>query len=87
MYKPAYIFILLLQTLLLSVSSLQATEMSSVDTKVLRTQQVFEELTLRAVNKGNLRNNSVVGILKTEVNTIVPVPRYVAVMDLSLIHI
>ena len=57
MYKPAYIFILLLQTLLLSVSSLQAKEMSSVDTKVLRTQQLFEELTLRAVDKGNLRNN------------------------------
>jgi len=83
-YKFTNIFILLIQTLLLSVSSLQAKEISSVDTKVLRTQQVFEELTLRAVNKGNLRNNSIVGILKTEVNAIVPVPRYVAVMDNAL---
>ena len=58
--------------------------MPLLDTKVLRTQQVFEELAILAANKDNLQNNSVAGFLKTEVNAVVTDQSYVAVMDNSL---
>ena len=59
-----------------SQTLLQGGEMTVMDSEVIETQQVFEEIVLKAVSKGNLQGNKVVGILKPEIPDNVQNPRY-----------
>ncbi|MDP6336834.1 MAG: hypothetical protein QGH98_11585, partial [Nitrospinaceae bacterium] len=58
--------------------------MTVLDSEVLETQQMFEELVLQAIRKGNLSSNKVVGILNAEIEGNVSDPRYIPVMDNAL---
>ncbi len=75
---------LMISIIFFSQTLLQGGEMTVMDSEVIETQQVFEEIVLKAVSKGNLQGNKVVGILKPEIPDNVQNPRYLPVMDNAL---
>ena len=77
-------FLLLIPPLFDSQNMLHGREMTVLDSEVLETQQMFEELVLQAIRKGNLSSNKVVGILNAEIEGNVSDPRYITVMDNAL---
>ena len=77
-------FLLLIPPLFDSLNMLHSREMTVLDSEVLETQQMFEELVLQAIRKGNLSSNKVVGILNAEIEGNVSDPRYIPVMDNAL---
>ena len=78
---------LLISIIFFSKALLHGGEMTVMDSKVIETQQVFEEIVLKAVSKGNLQSNKVVGVLNPEISGNVRKPRYIPVMENALLMI
>lgn len=78
---------LLISIIFFSQALLHGGEMTVMDSKVIETQQVFEEIVLKAVSKGNLQSNKVVGVLNPEISGNVRKPRYIPVMENALLMI